>query len=336
MNFSFINDMFRHMNEFQEQSSIERDSFDGDPYEELCISRDATEEEISKQYKKLSLKWHPDRNLDNIEEATKKFQRINSAKQAIDSHRNNNKVNLKPEPIIVTCKVSLEDLYTGYNLNFKYKRNTRCKNCDGWGVRYPKNRKTCRECHGDGFITKQLLIVQIQRPCSTCKGKGIIIRSDDSLCSLCRGRGIVKEQVIKDITIPPGTLPTYDENSLFLIEEIGNELSHIHREIGDVCIVLEPKAYKGLSLTPTGDLYLKCKISLYQALKGYTIGIKHLDGRIITVNEQCDVMKPNSIIKIEDEGFKKTGTDLYVKIRVIFPDSPIPSRQLNKIKKYIK
>ena len=48
-------------------------------YDELGVSPNASETELKKAYRKLSVKWHPDKNPNNKEEATKKFQEISEA-----------------------------------------------------------------------------------------------------------------------------------------------------------------------------------------------------------------------------------------------------------------
>jgi preprotein translocase subunit Sec63 len=48
-----------------------------DALRELELLEGAPEDEVRTAYKKLALRWHPDKNDD--EEATEKFKRINSA-----------------------------------------------------------------------------------------------------------------------------------------------------------------------------------------------------------------------------------------------------------------
>ncbi|KAJ3485142.1 hypothetical protein NLJ89_g11924 [Agrocybe chaxingu] len=48
-------------------------------HEVLGVPKDAPEEQFRRAYKALARKWHPDRQLDNSEEATAKFVEINKA-----------------------------------------------------------------------------------------------------------------------------------------------------------------------------------------------------------------------------------------------------------------
>lgn len=59
-----------------------------DYYGILNVSRKATEDEIKKAYKKAALKWHPDRNQSNLDEANIKFKEISEAYEVLsDSNK---------------------------------------------------------------------------------------------------------------------------------------------------------------------------------------------------------------------------------------------------------
>ncbi|KAG8432217.1 hypothetical protein GDO86_016748 [Hymenochirus boettgeri] len=65
-----------------------------DYYEILGVPRNATQDDIKRAYRKLALRWHPDKNPDNKEHAEKKFKDIAEAyevlsdKQKRDSYDN--------------------------------------------------------------------------------------------------------------------------------------------------------------------------------------------------------------------------------------------------------
>lgn len=54
-----------------------------DFYAILGVPKNSNAEEIKKAYNKLAMKWHPDRHMDNKEEATKKFQEVAEAYEVL-------------------------------------------------------------------------------------------------------------------------------------------------------------------------------------------------------------------------------------------------------------
>src|SRR3990167_10382987 len=81
-------------------------------YEILGIESSATESEIARAYRQLALRWHPDKNPDNTEEAEKIFKLIGLAYETLrepesrrqyDAHLESQKqydVNLESQKII--------------------------------------------------------------------------------------------------------------------------------------------------------------------------------------------------------------------------------------------
>lgn len=54
-----------------------------DFYDVLGVSRTASEAEIKKSYRKLAVKWHPDKNPNNQAEASEKFKLIAEAYEVL-------------------------------------------------------------------------------------------------------------------------------------------------------------------------------------------------------------------------------------------------------------
>lgn len=56
-------------------------------YDILNVARDADDNTIKTAYRKAALRWHPDKNLSNSDEAKEQFQLIQQAYDVLsDSH----------------------------------------------------------------------------------------------------------------------------------------------------------------------------------------------------------------------------------------------------------
>jgi DnaJ family protein B protein 4 len=54
-----------------------------DYYKILQVDRNANDEDLKKAYRKLAMKWHPDKNLNNKKEAEAKFKQISEAYEVL-------------------------------------------------------------------------------------------------------------------------------------------------------------------------------------------------------------------------------------------------------------
>ncbi|XP_051266908.1 dnaJ homolog subfamily B member 6b isoform X1 [Dicentrarchus labrax] len=59
-------------------------------YQILGVHKNATQDDIKKAYRKLALKWHPDKNPDNKEEAEKKFKELSEAYEVLSDESKRN------------------------------------------------------------------------------------------------------------------------------------------------------------------------------------------------------------------------------------------------------
>ena len=86
-----------------------------DPYSILGISRDASDEEVKKAYRKMSRKYHPDANIDNPnkEQAEEKFKQVQQAYEQIMKERAIITVVLADFPDRQTLAIRMKSLCAG-------------------------------------------------------------------------------------------------------------------------------------------------------------------------------------------------------------------------------
>ncbi|CAM9876351.1 unnamed protein product, partial [Heterosigma akashiwo] len=55
----------------------------GDYYQVLGLAKGADENEVKRAYRKMAVKWHPDKNPDNKEEAEQQFKKVSEAYEVL-------------------------------------------------------------------------------------------------------------------------------------------------------------------------------------------------------------------------------------------------------------
>lgn len=93
-----------------------------DWYKILGISRTAAVSEIKRAYKKLALQWHPDKNVNNREEAENKFREIAAAYEVRKStiayqstHTHTHTQTLPSHVFVYSCTFKRETLMNSHD-----------------------------------------------------------------------------------------------------------------------------------------------------------------------------------------------------------------------------
>uniref|UniRef100_A0A915CWI0 Chaperone DnaJ C-terminal domain-containing protein n=1 Tax=Ditylenchus dipsaci TaxID=166011 RepID=A0A915CWI0_9BILA len=158
------------------------------------------------------------------------------------------------------------------------------------------------------------MITQMATHCDGCAGQGEIINEKDK-CKKCNARKTVQEQKILEVKITPGMR----DNQKIVFYGEGDQEPDI--EPGD----------------KRDDLFMRKKISLNDAICGYSAVIQHLDGRHLVMSSiPGEVIHPESIRGVLGEGMPKPDStergNLYVVFDVEFPENHfLPEAQLKKL-----
>lgn len=330
-------------------------------YEVLGIEKDATEAQVKKAYRKKAMKCHPDKGGDpeQFKAITQAYEVLSDKKKRglYDQHGEKGveqggggggdpsdifsqmfggggggrRGPRKGKDVRFNLSVSLEDLYNGGTKRLRLSKKVVCTGCAGKGG---ANTQTCRSCRGQGvkIVVHQVgpgMLQQMQVQCEQCDGEGEKIDAA-TRCTECKGKKVVTVKRTLEVFVNKGM----KTGSTQLFHGESDAAPGI--EAGDLHVVLEEEKHptfvrKGM------NLFLKKKITLFEALTKGTFTIKHLDGRVLLVNTEAGkIIKPGDVQVIRDEGMPMEKNPfvcghMYVEFIVVFPDS-VDSAQAQKLK----
>ncbi|GER44345.1 chaperone protein dnaJ [Striga asiatica] len=309
-------------------------------YDILQVPKGASDEQIKRAYRKLALKYHPDKNPGN-EEANKKFAEINNAYEVLSDGE----------------KRSIYDRYGEEGLKQHAASGGK------GGVHEFSKLSHCMIFFGGGSMEEEEKVV---------KGDDVIVDLDATLEDLYLG-GTLKTYASKrrcncrnevyHRQIGPGMFQQmteevcdqcpnvkYEREGDFVTVDIekgmqdGQEV--VFYEEGEPKIDGEPGDLKFRIRTAPhdrfrregNDLHTTVTITLVQALVGFEKTIKHLDEHLVDISFK-GITKPKEVRKYKGEGmplhFNNKKGNLYVTFEVLFP-TLLTEDQKTKIKEALE
>lgn len=277
------------------------------PYEILGIEKNATQEDIKKAYRKLSMKHHPDRN-GNSSESNKIFQNITDAYSQIDTEEKRKNLQL-----FHNSNMNADDISEELLKFFMQTQN-------------PSNKlPTFFFSNLQSEFMNQMqspLFKSFQKPPPivkkirinfelSFKGGQLPIEIEREILT---GTSKEKEKETIYIKIPEGI----DNNEMIIIREKGNIVNELRGDI-KIFVVINPHenfTREGLNL-----LYTQ-KVTLKQALCGFSIDLPYINGKTIKIkNDMGNIIKPNFEKSISKLGFRREGHcgNLIITFNIEFP-----------------
>jgi molecular chaperone DnaJ len=169
-----------------------------DYYEVLGVNRDAPEEELKKAYRKLAMKWHPDRNPDNpkaeehFKEAKEAYEILSdgSKRAAYDQFGHAGVGQAAAGGAGAGFSGNFADAFGDIFSDIFGGGRSRSSVYRGADLRY--NLEITLEDAARGSETR--IRIPAMEECATCHGSGAKPGTSPSTCSTCHGHGQVRMQ----------------------------------------------------------------------------------------------------------------------------------------------
>lgn len=290
-------------------------------YDLLGVNPKASAAEIKKAYRKLALKFHPDKNPNEGE----KFKHISQAYEVLSDEKKRDLYDQGGEQaikeggsgggspmdifnmffggggrmqrerrgknVVHQLSVTLDEMYNGATRKLALQKSVICEKCEGYGGKKGALEK-CSTCKGRGVQIKvqQIgpgMIQQIQSMCSDCQGQGESFSSKDR-CKTCNGHKVERKKKILEVHIDKGMR----DGQKITFHGEGDQEPGL--EPGDVIIVLDQKEHQVFQRNED-NLMMKMELKLVEALCGFKKIVPTLDSRSLIISAQ-----PGEVIKNKD------------------------------------
>ena len=330
-----------------------------DFYQILGISKGANDDEIKKAYRKLALKYHPDKN--KTAQAEERFKQIAEAYEVLSDKKKRDIYDQYGEEGL-KGGVPGGAGEQGGNFSYQFHGDPRATfaqffgSADPFGIFFGSSGDPGRMFESQTIFMgpgDDDIYSQMSGGCGYPQGGAF--RSQSFNAQPNRKRQMQDPPIEHDLYV---TLEEVDKGCVkkMKISRMANADGHLRKEEKVLNITVKPGWKAGTKITfqnegdqtpgklpadiifiirdkphPTfkregSDLKYNASISLKQALCGLVVKVPTLQGDYITVNNKNEITKPNTVKRISGRGlpFPKEPTkrgDLLVAFDIKFPDS---------------